>query len=107
LARDAINNLRDELARAQQDALKAASLPRFGAPPPPRLTVDSVEVELQLELSAEVGARLQFWVVDIGSKGSRDATHRAKLTLTPHGAHGEDDEVDEQPVSEHVGGRPA
>ena len=73
----AIEALRRELAEAQRE----------GEGQDLRFQVGPVELQLQLELSSEVGgeAGLAFWFVSIGGKGSRTSgtTHTVKLTLVP------------------------
>lgn len=74
---DVIQQLRQELDRAR----RASDLEelRFELGP-----ID-LEVTVGLEKDASAGARIRFWVVDIGADGrlSASSTQRIRLTLQP------------------------
>jgi hypothetical protein len=74
---DAIRDLRQELSRAR-DTAASESL---------QFSLGPIELELQVELQASVGGKVDFkWVVVSASgetKGQSTTKHRIKLTLTP------------------------
>jgi Trypsin-co-occurring domain 2 len=92
---EAVHALRAELVSAIEEGEGEAL--RFGVGP--------VELELQVEVSREVGGKagIQFWLVSIGGEGSRSSgsVHTVRLTLSPVDERGE-------PVTVHssVRGRP-
>src|SRR5688500_13614151 len=74
---DAIRSLRGQLVEAM----------RAGEGEEVQFRLGPVELELQVEVSSEVGADagVRFWVVSISGKGSRasSSVHTLKLTLQP------------------------
>ncbi|GAA5197373.1 hypothetical protein GCM10023322_68480 [Rugosimonospora acidiphila] len=84
---EAIAVLRDQLGAARE-AGEGAS---------PRFAVGPVEVEFTIEARRNVDGKVgvQFGVFTAGGQGggSSAATHRVKLTLTPHSDDGGDFEV--------------
>lgn len=80
---EAIAVIREELRKAQ-DAGGGADV---------RFTVDSVEVELAIEVEKKVGGEASIKVLNllsIGGQGerSKSATNRVKVVLQPIGPHG-------------------
>jgi hypothetical protein len=55
----------------------------------PRFTVESIDLEFQVELRTEGGVRLgaKFYVIDadVDTSAAKTRTHTLKLTLTPRG----------------------
>ena len=92
---EAIRALRVELVEAA----------RQGQDEDVRFALGPVELELQVEMSNEVGAEagVKFWLVSVGGSGSRTSatTHTVRLSLTPVSSRGEDliirSDVDERP----------
>lgn len=80
---EAIKQLREQLMVAMAE----------GADKVLHFRPNSVEVELALEMKQEggVGAKIKFWVVELGADGKigRTSTHKLKLNLTPVDAEGE------------------
>ena len=74
---EAISQLRREITQAMQAAEGE----------PLQFLLGPVEIELQVKLSAVVGAKaeLKWVVVSVGgeAKGERTSSHKVKLTLTP------------------------
>lgn len=81
---EAIRALRSELVKAA----------RQGAGEEVRFALGPIDLELQVEASAEAGLSggIKFWLVSLGGSGTRRsaATHTVKLSLTPVSASGED-----------------
>ncbi|MFB7668307.1 trypco2 family protein [Kitasatospora sp. NPDC056138] len=79
---DALRALRQELAEAMAD----------GEGKPVRLAVESVDLEMQVTLSAsaEASGGVKFWVLTAGAKaaGSTGASHTVKLQLKAETADG-------------------
>ena len=81
-----------ELIRELRAELQSAMVQ--GASEELRFEVGPVELELNVGVTKEGGggAKVKFWVVEVGAqgKGSQVATQRVKLTLQPkHGTTGE------------------
>jgi hypothetical protein len=74
---DVISQLRAELDRARLSADGSAL--RFGLGP-----VD-LEVAVALEREGQAGAKVRFWVAEVGAEGriASTSTQRIKLTLNP------------------------
>jgi aminopeptidase N len=49
----------------------------------PLLSVDSVELELQVTVKKEGNAGIKIYVLDLGAKGSRDDVQKVKVKLSP------------------------
>ncbi|MER5908682.1 trypco2 family protein [Streptomyces mirabilis] len=77
-----IRDLRDELEGAV--AAGAGEALQF------ELGLVELEVTLAVERSGGVGAKVRFWVVEMGVDAKQDAAHtqRIKLSLTPRLAEG-------------------
>ena len=49
----------------------------------PLLSVDSVELELQVTVKKEGNAGIKIYVLELGAKGSRDDVQKVKVKLSP------------------------
>jgi hypothetical protein len=80
---DAIGQLRDQLSKAREAAVRAASRGEDVL-----FTVGKAQVELAVEARRELDGRVGFkvWVAEVGGQGSisSGSSHRLHLELLPH-----------------------
>ncbi|MGZ3338053.1 MAG: trypco2 family protein [Isosphaeraceae bacterium] len=81
---EAIDVVRAELITAQRQGQDSDLAFKVG-------TVD-MEFEVMMEREAEAGGKIKVWVVEIGVSGRANtrATHRVRVSLTPHDRKGGD-----------------